>query len=401
MHENTPESSSTIPSGSPPRLDIIWNMTAICGWDCKVCCVDAVHVTSRDGGVRLRSRGLSTLTILPRRPEEGSPFDQALRARQMEGRELTLAQKMTVLDNMSEHLIRLDISGGDPLSSKEGMIVLREVAKRIGRENVTLTATGAGMAHYEVSDIAPYIGELNFTYDGEPDPDHPLRPATYARGNLRKAAKFAAAGVVTRGECPLSPQNLEPTALERIYRDLRDAGTSIMLVMRLFPVGRGSDVKGKVPTSEQYRRAVRVLRQLEHDFPGGPRVKLQCALRHLEGNAAESNPCDAFTESFGLTANGTLLGSPWAVNRVGEPIHPDWVLGNLVSQSLSEILESDRLRWLRARASNNHGHCKIFSFLYGSSVNGVERMVESADPLYIKTDAIGEMQGQKQSGEEL
>ena len=380
--ERVTETRATRVPAPVPRLDIIWNMTAICGWDCKVCCVDAVHVTSKAGVVNIRSRGLSTLSVLPRRPEEGSHFDQALRARQAKGLELTLDQKMTVLDHMSGYPLRLDISGGDPLSAAEGMIILREVAGRIGRENVTLTATGAGMAHYDVDDIAPYIGELNFTFDGEPDPTDPLRPATYARGNLRKAAKFAAAGVVTRGECPLSPQNLEPEALERIYRDLTDAGTAIMLVMRLFPVGRGADVKAKVPTADQYRQAVQVLRRLEREVSRGPRVKLQCALRRLEGATNGPNPCDAFTESFGLTANGTLLGSPWAVNRVGEPLHEDWVLGNLVRQPLSEILASERVRWLRSMASSNDGHCKIFSFLNGKSASGIERMVETADPLY-------------------
>jgi len=27
------------------RLDIIWNMTSICPWNCKICCVDAKQVS--------------------------------------------------------------------------------------------------------------------------------------------------------------------------------------------------------------------------------------------------------------------------------------------------------------------------------------------------------------------
>ena len=27
------------------KLDIIWNITSICPWDCAICCVDAKHVT--------------------------------------------------------------------------------------------------------------------------------------------------------------------------------------------------------------------------------------------------------------------------------------------------------------------------------------------------------------------
>src|SRR5262249_44586433 len=194
------------------------------------------------------------------------------------GHELTFDQKMVVLDHLRGHSLRLDISGGDPLSASEGISVLREVATRIGRENVTLTATGSGMSRYDVADIAPFIGELNFTYDGIPDSRNPLRPPSYARSNLRKALQFATAGVTTRAECPLSPQNLDPPTLERIYRELAEAGVAIMLVMRLFPVGRGANIRSQIPTAQAYREAVGILRQLERDYPGGPRIKLQCAL---------------------------------------------------------------------------------------------------------------------------
>jgi hypothetical protein len=374
-------SATPVPSG---QLDIIWNVTAVCPWDCADCCVAALHVKQKNNRVLISSPDLSGYREIPS-VGDGSPYDKALRVLQAEGIELTLSQKLAVLDNLEGHNIRLDVSGGDVLAPAENYALLQEASRRLGRSNVTLTATGAGLVRYDVPSLASMIAEMNFTYDGEPDPDNPLRPSTYAQGNLRKAKQFAAAGVSTRAECPLSPQNLEPSALTRIYLDLHEAGIDKLLLMRLFPVGRGQLVPEAVPTNEQYRRAIATLRQLEARY-GSPTVKLQCALRLMEGPSA-SNHCDAITESFGLLWDGTLLGSPWAVNKFGRPVDDAWVLGSLVERSLTDILASDKVLRLRARAHENHGTCKIFAWLNGLSARSEDRMFERTDPMYALPDS--------------
>ena len=373
-------------STAGPLLDIIWNTTAICPWDCADCCVAALQVRKSNGTVFLSTPQLDGFVELDRDAAPGSIFDQALRHRQRAGLELTLEQKIKVLENMRGHRVRLDISGGDALSPREGFLLLKEAARRLGRDYITLTATGAGLAHYEVADIEDYIGEFNFTYDGSPDPTDPLRPNGYATGNLRKARKFAAAGVSVRAECPLSAQNLAPEALKAIYLALHAARVDKLLLMRLFPVGRGSLRPEDGPSNDQYREAIATLRGLEAQY-GSPKVKLQCALRFLEG-APAVNPCDAVTESFGLMWDGTLLGSPWAINSLGKPIDPAGVLGNLVTSALTEILHTERDQRFRSRAAENHGHCKIFSWLNGKAEASEDRIFESADPLYAAEPAV-------------
>ncbi|MEU4477783.1 hypothetical protein AB0F68_06910 [Micromonospora sp. NPDC023966] len=295
--------------------------------------------------------------------------------------ELDLEGKRRVLRHLGDHRVKLDISGGDPLSVKENYVLLREASELLGRDQITLTATGAGLATYAVSEIVPYVGELNFTYDGTSLQKGSLRPATYAKGNLRKARQFADAGVRVRGECPLTVHNSQPQVLRRIYQDLHDAGVETLLVMRLFPVGRGVSTSAATPNPGGYRAAIDTLRQLER-ANGSPKVKLQCALKHLDGFSAGENPCDAITQSFGLTPQGILLGSPWAVDAVGRPMDDAWVLGNLADQPLSTILLSHKAANLRRRADENHGHCKIFSWLNGRSRSSVDRIFEKSDPLY-------------------
>jgi MoaA/NifB/PqqE/SkfB family radical SAM enzyme len=363
-----------------PLLDIIWNATALCGWNCADCCVSALQVTRHGSKVHISDPMLQDDVVLERDPEQGSMFDQALRLRQARGLELTLTQKLQVLDHLVGNRVRLDVSGGDVLSPSENYILLERAAARLGSDHVTLTATGAGLANYDIDRIKGLISELNFTYDGQVQPTGGLRPLGYARGNLRRAKLFSDAGVAVRAECPLNARNVDPESVATIYRELHESGVDRLLVMRLFPSGRGELRPGDIPSKEEYKVAIATLRELEARY-GKPLVKLQCALRHIEGRTAV-NPCDAFTESFGLMWDGTLLGSPWAISARGKPIDEAWVLGNLVESSLTDILATERVQGLRARASENHGQCKFFAWTYGNSPRSEDRIFERSDPMY-------------------
>lgn len=381
-HARTPTPNHPGPrEGERQPIDIVWNTTLVCPWDCAVCCVDAVHVTKREGQVVLRSLGLQLSESIPVDPARGSIYDQAAHHRQKHGQELTFAEKIQVLGHLDGYTPKIDISGGDPLAVWENYDLLKVASQRFGRAQITLTATGAGLARYTPQDIAPYIGEFNFTVDGTKDHPTDLRPAAYAAANLQRAKQYAMHGVATRAECPLSKQNVDPTVLEQIYVGLHDAGIDKLLVMRLFPSGRGCNVAAATPTVKQHVRAIDHLRTLEARYKR-PRVKLQCALRHLENRLASQNPCDMVRESFGLMPDGTLLASPWAVGPKGAPLDDVWVLGNLARQPMTEILQSERAKRFLDRLDDNWGHCKLHAYVNGVHPDRFERMFEASDPLY-------------------
>ena len=372
-------------ASSTRQVDLIWNITLVCPLDCAVCCVDAVHVARRAGQIHLRSRTLTEAEQVPYQAGKGTPFDQAMALRQQQGLELDLAGKLRVLEHLAGCMPRIDFSGGDPLAAAENLQVLRIAAQRFGRQQITLTATGAGLARCDPEEIAPGISELNFTYDSHGQEGSPNRPAGYAHGNLKKATRFALAGVRTRAECPLSAQNISDESLHRLYMNLHDAGIAKFLIMRLFPVGRGTLRASEIPTPNQYRRAIQLLRELEAQF-GYPQVKLQCALRFFDSQAMRENPCDLLRESLGIMADGTLLTSAWAVGSSGKPLHDAWVLGNLALTPLSELLNSEKAQDYERRLDDNFGHCKIFAFLHSKRENPMDRMFDEADPLYSGVD---------------
>lgn len=364
------------------KVDIIWNITLVCIWDCEICCVNAIVASRKGDKIYIFDPGQKKRDIIPFVQNSGSIYDQAYAYREAQGLELNFESKLRILDHLEGFLPKLDFSGGDPLSVRENLRVMEIASQRFGRGQITLTATGAGLKGYDPAEVGPLIGELNFTYDSPYHDGGENRPDGYAVGNLRRAAQFARLGVKTRGECPLTLQNIADDTLKLIYRNMHDQGIDKLLIMRLFPVGRGEFRSEDIPTPAQYRRAINVLREEEARL-GGPVVKLQCALKFFDNQSMQANPCDLMAESFGLTANGTLLTSPWAVDRHGRPLSDEWVLGNLAQTPLKELLESEKAHEYQQRMNENHGHCKIFTFFHSKKQRVMDRIFDTADPLYL------------------
>lgn len=377
-----------VPQNHPRRkvkrkIDIIWNTTRICPWDCEICCVDAIEVGRQQQLIQIRSRALKDVEKFDRQNRETSIYDEAAARLQAHGLELSLSEKLQVLANLASFDIKLDISGGDPLVLSDNFVLLQEASRTFGRDRITLTTTRAGLlaGRHDVKTIAAMIGEMNFTYDSVVPRGNKTRPDGYAGGNLKLAAEFVRAGVPTRAECPLTTENINVESLKKLYLNLHHAGVQKLLLMRLFAVGRGVFDPSVLPSANQYRRAIEALRAMEAEY-GLPVLKLQCALKHFESPAAGSNPCDLVRESFGLMADGTLLASPWAVGGEGGPLHEAFVLGNLARTPLAEILESERVREYERRQDENFGHCKIQAFLASTKSNAFDRIFDESDPLY-------------------
>lgn len=375
----------TLTTNTPAKFDLIWNTTLVCPWDCAVCCVDAVQVTKRGRTATLRSQGLTQIETISCSDRE-SHFDAALRHLQAQGRELTWERKLAVLDHLKGESVRLDISGGDALTIAEGRSLLLEAKNRLGRDHVTLTVTGAGLRECDIPMVADSIHEFNFTFDPGSSEQSDLRPSTYGRSNLRLAKKMCQLGVSVRAEMPLTRAAIDTQRLTQAYDQLAQAGVRELLLMRLFAVGRGQLQAHAIPSRSQYLHAIDTLRNLAERRGDGPKIKLQCALRHLTHEAGfestSKNPCDLATKSFGIMANGTLLTSPWAIGPNGAPLDPSFVLGNLAETPFAQLRALSISHELSRRANENFGHCKIFAFQHSNRVRPLDKMLDLADPLF-------------------
>lgn len=377
-----------------PDLDIIWNVSLICPWDCEFCCTDAVNVTRSNGNIIIKSRGLEEIDYCKDKEYENWPYylsgigvspnylDKALQYRQKQGLELTLNDKLKVLDSLGAERIHIDFAGGDPLACAENLIVIMEAAKKYGRKNISVTSTGHSLSRYPLNILCESIGVFEFTYDEPKSCSSENRPRGYNASNLVAAKKIGHHGVYTKCQIPLHDGNLSDNKISDIVSDLTTSGIDEILLMRTFPVGRGLNYVSAHgnPGKKVIMKQIAAFQRYSKEY-GGPKIRLQCALKHLyefEGR----NPCDLMRNSYGINFQGLLLLSAWATNSKGSPLADEFILGDLVNESFASIKKSNKFKFLKARLDENWGHCKIFSFI-SSNENNEDAIFSKADPLYI------------------
>lgn len=371
-------------------LDVIWNITLVCPWDCKFCCTDAVHVASKNSNIIVREHSLRNITFVEKSTESlfkekypeviPTKFDLALLDRQIAGKEPTYEEKIKILNHLKGYEVKIDFAGGDPLACYENYLLIKAASKLFGKESISITSTGAFIKKYGAQEVASFIGEYEFTYDEPSGSPQGSRPLGYNSSNLRIAKKFSDLGVRTKAQLPMHAGNMAVHRIKRIYSDLCEANISELLLMRTFPVGRG----------EEYLRTHKLTREetidIIENFKGiedktKTNIRLQCALKHLYSHKEKSNPCDLMHKSFGINFMGDLLISAWANNEKGLPLSEDFVLGNLCKQSFKEISNTDRFHRYKKRLDENFGHCKIFSYM-AATKKSEDGIFQKTDPLY-------------------
>jgi len=365
------------------KIDIIYNITKICPWDCDICCVDAVQVTKKNNQIVIKQNSLKETEIIDIKNNDLNIYETVSLHKQLKGSELNFKQKIDILKNLKDYDVKIDISGGDALKIRENYEFLKIASQTLGKHNVTLTATGIGLDGYDIEELTQYIDEYNFTFDAVSLKDvSKLRPNGYAISNLNRAKEFVKYNCKTRAEMPLTNDIIDKDHIYRIYKTLHEANIGKLLLMRLFPVGRGMDNMANIPTAQEYKKVINYFKELEQEFKT-PKLKLQCALKYLYKENFEINPCDMVTNSFGLMPDGTLLASPWAMNSCGKPMSDAWVMGNLSKSTLAEILDKKQDEFC-IRCNENFGQCKMQAYLNSKKENEMDRMFDHTDPLYQK-----------------
>ena len=372
------------------KLDIIWNITLVCPWDCEFCCTDAVHVSEKYGNIIVREHSLSKSTVVNKKLRERfkelypniepTIFDLALLDRQNNGLELNLKSKLNVLKNLEGNNVSIDFAGGDPLSCYENYLVIKAASKKFGKKNISITSTGYFVKKYGIENLANIIGEYEFTYDEIHSNTPCTRPKGYNSSNIKIAEKFSEFGVRTKAQLPLHSGNIEQKNISSIYKELNARKIDELLIMRTFPVGRGIKyLQENNLNKEDIYKAINSF--INAEKKGQTKIRLQCALKHLFDSKTDENPCDMMRESFGINFRGELLLSAWANNEKGLPLSDEFVLGSISDTPFYEISQTKKFIGLAKRMDENLGHCKIFTFMASGKNN--ESLFKSSDPLYI------------------
>jgi len=288
-------------------MDVIWNLTRACPWDCKICCVSAFHICN------------TTKHIIQSREKEI-------------GRELTLPEKLAVLKILADKGFEIDFSGGDPLYYDEDFRVVEQATRWLPARKISVSMTGSKITDVKL-ELLKKVGEAEFTLDNLPQRENPFRPRGYNLASMIAMKKCIAAGIKTRAITVLYSATISKENLESVYRWLCENNIPEWELLRFYPVGRAAKLVEITPSNSEYLNAMNFLRGLR----GFTRIFFQHSLRILEG----SIKCPAVINSIGIFPDGQVTACAWAIDENCCPFR-EFRLGKLPEDDLDEILDKAR-----------------------------------------------------------
>jgi hypothetical protein len=251
---------------------------------------------------------------------------------QLIGREMTADQWCSVIDKLItvDPSVEFDLSGGDclalPWVYKQLIPYILERVQNRKQISVTSTAKSIQTWFEETRNISSTQrpGAVHVTFDG---------CRQYSFENLQLASQIYELGMDLHVECPLTVENCNLIKIQEIYLAAKHAHVSEILLMRYFPVGRGSDLYGRDglnPSPDMYRFAINMFFQLASQHPDGPTIKVQCALKQFTDQQPGSAKCKMGDRTWCVMPNGVLLICPWAYGLNGNPLDDIFVAGNIL-----------------------------------------------------------------------
>lgn len=285
------------------NLDIIWNLTRVCPYSCKICCVNAIYakdpkkqIEARKGQIRI-------------------------------GREIEYSKNLEILSKIKEYSnnISIDFSGGDPLIFEENLILIDTASKLFDKEKIRVSGTGYDINNSKVN-LLKKIGGIEFTVDKPPYEEDIIRTKEYNQNSIESLEKCLSEGVNCGVSTVIRKDNIYNQTYKRLFTFLKKYSLNVLHLLRLHPAGRAEKYRELIPKKEDYNLFFAQLddnkgKGLHHSFRG---------------------ECQAGKDMIGILPNGDVLSCCWALNRKGNPINHQFVLGNLIKQNLREILNSEK-----------------------------------------------------------
>lgn len=291
-------------------MDIIWNLTRVCPWDCAICCITALHACE------------TTKFYLKKKQKDY-------------GMELSLAEKMQVLKDLCDEGCDIDFSGGDPLYYNEDLQVVEQATIWLPASNISVSMTGVELTRKKI-ELLRRIKDVEFTIDSLPEVHNFARPEGYHLSSIMALRECIAAGVKTRAVTVLYPLTMKELNLRNVYGMLCESGVPEWELLRFYPVGRAKHLSRLMSSKEDYLKTMALLRT----FRGPTKIFFQHSLRMLEGDGV----CPAVRQSLGILPDGSVSACAWAINVQAQPISDCFRLGKMPEQKIGDILKAAQKR---------------------------------------------------------
>ena len=293
------------------KFTIIWDMTRLCPFHCPICCMGA---TPADPGAD----------------------------------EMNYVTKRKVVEQIrqlaAQRSIQVDLSGGEIMTDLQNLKIAEEIAKIIGKENLGISTSGYGITKETASYLSTITGEVELTMDTLPGVAYRLRPPEYAWTAARAVPHLKTYGIRTGIQTVLTKSNCNHRNLTALYYWLCHNHVDEWSLLRFYPTGRGADYPEECLSNEELLEVVHELQRLDQENPSTVKPSLHFHYT-MKGHDGYTTECRCVKKSIGILPNGDVTACFWASDRESHISEELFRLGNVRTESLSQILENPHSRY--------------------------------------------------------
>lgn len=317
-------------------MNIIWNLTRACPYNCKICSVCAVTV--KDINKKNTKKQLE----------------------RTKG-ELNFSAKKDILIELAKYFdsLSIDFSGGDPLFFEEDCKLIKQALDL--EIDCEISATGHNLTKEKLRSFNGKLSRVEFTLDIVPHKVESTRQQIYHLMNIQGIRRCLEENIPTRVCTVLKKDNIAKDDLAKLYELLSDLKVKEWELIRFYPCGRGHKLNNLAPTEQQYTQVIKYCLSLQRK--NGPKIEMQHSFYNILKNLGlKARNCEAVSNQIGILPDGTVLACPWALNEKGEPLENSFVLGKMPKQKIKEIMNTEKAKkWTNEKSANFR--CRVKTIL--------------------------------------
>lgn len=296
------------------KLSVIYDVTALCPWNCSICCM-------------------------------GASSDKSCRSN-----ELTQEQKLNVVHQVKElsdngYDVRIDLSGGELFTNVPDHAELLSVfSSAIGREKVGVSCSGFRIDKKLAEFLGKTVHDVEMTMDVVPHRPYKLRPTGYSIAAANAVPLLKAAGCEVGLQTVVSSYNANFSDALAVFAWACANRVDNWSILRFFSSGRGADFPEAAMNNMQCEDYVHMVQKMVSEIPIEHKPKVDFHYL-MPGHEKYTDECRCVRHSIGILPNGDVVACFWALDSNTGTVHPKYLLGNVRDISLLEILNGEKARY--------------------------------------------------------
>ena len=298
-----------------PNIRVVWNLTNSCPFNCPMCVASAN--TRREKNID-KGKILQSLLSVPK-------------------------EKLTI-----------DFSGGDPLFLPENIEIVKKASSILGKDNISISSTGLSIAKLSDEDLISLSSSYDMTYDfPKKNVQYDIRDKRYNPINFEQCKRLIKLGLSVDIFVPI--RDISFTYYDELAKDLCEINPESINLLKCMPLNERFDTQNidSVKFADYLTATLR-------KYGYSKKIGINCALQ--EDYKCEKN-CNMLTEKkIGLDQFGDLYTCIWASDILTDKTNNPFYLGNVLDNTLLEILNSEKTKAFKNNLDDNRNICHVLNY---------------------------------------